>query len=203
MGLMSVFMLGRLTRGEEEAGRSELLRSLPIGPHALPAAAMITVAAMNVVAGALVTIALVVLDLPVTGSVAFGLSFTLFGLLLAAITSVAAQITENTRVVYGIGGLVLGAVVRAARGRRHRRRDGLVAVTDRLGAEDPPVRGREVVAVPDHHRHAPVCSPGSRSRCHAGATSAPVSIQPRAGRPHAAPSLGTPSGSRRGSSAEA
>ena len=31
MGLMSVFMLGRLTRGEEEAGRAELLRSLPVG----------------------------------------------------------------------------------------------------------------------------------------------------------------------------
>ena len=35
MGLMSVFMLGRLTRGEEEAGRSELVRSLPVGPHSL------------------------------------------------------------------------------------------------------------------------------------------------------------------------
>jgi ABC-2 type transport system permease protein len=64
---------------------------------------------MNVTAGALVTLALVALDLPIAGSVAFGLSFTLFGLLLTTITSVAAQITENTRVVYGIGGLVLGA----------------------------------------------------------------------------------------------
>jgi ABC-2 type transport system permease protein len=62
-----------------------------------------------------VALALVGLDLSVTGSVAFGLSFTLFGLLLAAVTLVAAQVTENTRVVYGIGGLVLGAsfVVRA------------------------------------------------------------------------------------------
>jgi ABC-2 type transport system permease protein len=115
MGLMSVFMLGRLTRGEEEAGRSELLRSLPIGAHSLPAAALITVTAMNMVAGAFVTLSLVALDLPVAGSVAFGLSFSLFGLLLAAITLVAAQVTENTRVVYGIGGIVLGAsfVVRA------------------------------------------------------------------------------------------
>ena len=109
MGLMSVFMLGRLTRGEEEVGRSELLRSLPVGSNSLPAAAMITVAAMNVVSGALVALALVALDLPLAGSVAFGLSFTLFGLLLAATTSVAAQVTENARVVYAIGGLVLGA----------------------------------------------------------------------------------------------
>jgi ABC-2 type transport system permease protein len=109
MGLMSVFMLGRLTRGEEEAGRSELLRSLPIGQHSLPAAALIVVGAMNVVTGVLVTVSLVALGLPVTGSLVFGLSFTLFGLLLAAITLVTAQVTENTRVVYGIGGLVLGA----------------------------------------------------------------------------------------------
>ncbi len=183
MGLMSVFMLGRLTRGEEEAGRAELLRSLPVGPHAPPAAAMITVAGMNVVAGGLVTIALVALDLPVAGSVAFGLSFTCFGLLLAATTSVAAQITENTRVVYAHRRIGPGRLLRAPRHRRHRRRDGLLAVADRMGAEDPPLRGRGVVAVPDHHRRRPVCSPGSRSRCHAGATWVPVSSSPEPARP--------------------
>jgi ABC-2 type transport system permease protein len=109
MGLLSLFMLGRLTRGEEQAGRAELLRALPIGEHSLAAAALITVAAMNMLTGALVTFALVALGLPVTGSVVFGLSFMLFGLLLAAVTLVAAQVTENTRVVYGLGGVVLGA----------------------------------------------------------------------------------------------
>ena len=115
IGLMSVFMLGRLTRGEEEAGRAELLRSLPIGRHALPAAALVTVASMNVVTGLLVTLSLVAYDLPVPGSIAFGCSFMMFGLLMAGITAVAAQITENTRVVYGLGGLVIGVafVVRA------------------------------------------------------------------------------------------
>ncbi len=34
VALMSLMMTGRLTRGEEEAGRSELLCSLPIGRHA-------------------------------------------------------------------------------------------------------------------------------------------------------------------------
>jgi ABC-2 type transport system permease protein len=109
MGLMSVFMLGRLTRGEEEAGRAELVRSLPVGARALPAAAMITVAAMTVITGACVTLLAALLGLPVAGSVAFGLSFVWFGLLMAAVTAVAAQVTENTRVVYGVGGVVLGA----------------------------------------------------------------------------------------------
>jgi ABC-2 type transport system permease protein len=109
VGLMSIFMLGQLTRGEEEAGRAELLRALPIGRHSPAAAAMITVAAMNVLTGALVTLTLVALGLPPTGSVIFGLSFTLFGFFMAAVTLAAAQVSDNTRVVYGIGGLVLGA----------------------------------------------------------------------------------------------
>jgi ABC-2 type transport system permease protein len=115
MGLMSLFVLGRMTRGEEEAGRTELLRSLPVGSQSLSAAAVITVGAMNVVTGGLVALALVALDLPVTGSVVFGLSFTLFGLFFSALTLVVAQISENPRVVYGIGGLALGVsfVVRA------------------------------------------------------------------------------------------
>ena len=32
VGLMSLLMTGRLTRGEEEAGRLELIRSFPSGP---------------------------------------------------------------------------------------------------------------------------------------------------------------------------
>ena len=113
--LMSLLTIGRLTRGEEEAGRLELLRSLPVGGHAPTAAASLTVLAMNVAAGLLVTIALLAQDLAVAGSIAFGLSFTLVGLMFAAVAAVAAQVTENTRVVYGISGAVLAIsfVVRA------------------------------------------------------------------------------------------
>src|SRR6266571_3882555 len=34
VALMNLFMIGRLTRGDEEAGRLELVRSLPVGVHA-------------------------------------------------------------------------------------------------------------------------------------------------------------------------
>ena len=52
VALMSLLMVGRLTRGEEEAGRLELLRSLPIGPHAPTTSAMLAVAGMDVAVGA-------------------------------------------------------------------------------------------------------------------------------------------------------
>jgi ABC-2 type transport system permease protein len=106
---MSLLMTGRLTRGEEEAGRLELLRSLPVGPDAPTAAAFLVVAGMNAMVGILVSLTLVALDLPVTGSVVFGLSFALLGLFFVSVTLVAAQVSENTRVVYGIAGTVLGA----------------------------------------------------------------------------------------------
>jgi len=51
VALMSIFMVGRLTRGEEEAGRLEVVRSLPVGIHANTLAAALTVAAMNLIVG--------------------------------------------------------------------------------------------------------------------------------------------------------
>lgn len=113
--LMSLLMIGRLTRGEEEAGRIELLRSLPVGSSAPTAAASLTVVAMNVLVGALVAVTLIAQDLPVTGCITFGLSFTVLGLVFSGVALAAAQVTENTRVVYGIAGAALAAsfVVRA------------------------------------------------------------------------------------------
>ena len=109
VALMSLLMIGRLTRGEEESGRLELIRSLPVGHHAPTTSAMITVTAMDVVVGVLVTLTLLAEDLPTTGSLVFGFSFTLIGLTFAAVALVAAQVSENTRVVYGIAGAALGA----------------------------------------------------------------------------------------------
>ncbi len=109
VAMMSLLMIGRLTRGEEEAGRLELLRSLPIGPHAPTTSAMIVVAGMDVIVGVLLTLTLLVQGLPTAGSVAFGLSFALVGLVFAGVALVAAQVSENTRVVYGIAGAVVGA----------------------------------------------------------------------------------------------
>ncbi|MFI5283788.1 MAG: ABC transporter permease [Candidatus Dormibacterales bacterium] len=115
IALMSLLMIGRLTRGEEEAGRLELIRSLPVGSRAPTTAASIVVGGMNVAVGALTTMALLAQGLPAVGSLVFGLSFMLVGLVFAGVALVAAQVTENTRVVYGATGAVLGAafVVRA------------------------------------------------------------------------------------------
>lgn len=116
VALMTIFTVGRHTRAEEEAGRTELVRAMAVGRHAPAAAATAVAAAMNLVVGTLVAAGLTGLALPVGGAVLFGASFAALGLFFAAFTLVIAQISENSRVVTGVCGAVLGAayVVRAA-----------------------------------------------------------------------------------------
>jgi len=108
VALMSVLMIGRHTRGEEEGGRTELVRAAVVGRYAPMAAALIVVAAMNVAIAVVVALGLIGQALPATGSLVFGASFTALGFVFASIAVVAAQVTENTRVVYGAGGALLG-----------------------------------------------------------------------------------------------
>src|SRR5664279_2845866 len=74
VALMSIFMVGRLTRGEEEAGRLEVVRSLPVGIHANTLAAALTVAAMDLIVGGFTAAVLIAQGLPGAGSVTFGVS---------------------------------------------------------------------------------------------------------------------------------
>src|SRR5271157_1110744 len=109
LALMSIFMVGRLTRGEEEAGRLEVVRSLPVGIHANTLGAALTVAAMNLTVGGLTAAVLIAQGLPAAGSVTFGVSFILVGLVFGGVALLVAQVTESTRVVYGTAGAALGA----------------------------------------------------------------------------------------------
>ncbi len=109
MALMSIFMTGRLTRGEEESGRLEVVRSMPVGIHANTLAAGLTVAAMNLIIGGLIAAVLIAQGLPAVGSVTFGVSFILVGLVFGGVALLVAQVSESTRVVYGAAGALLGA----------------------------------------------------------------------------------------------
>jgi ABC-2 type transport system permease protein len=116
VGLMTLLMTSRLTRGEEEGGQVELIRSMPVGRYAPTAAAAVVVVGLNVAVAALATAVLLSQGLPVAGSLALGASFLAIGLVFVAITAVTAQVTDNARVTSGLAGAVLGAafVVRAA-----------------------------------------------------------------------------------------
>ena len=106
--LMSVFLVIRHTRGDEETGRLELIGSARVGRQA-PLAAAIGVAALaNVVLTVLLGIVLPLLGLPAAGSVALALAIGTCGLAFTAVSAVAAQLTAGARAARGLAIGVLG-----------------------------------------------------------------------------------------------
>lgn len=106
--LMAVMMVGRMTRDEEQAGRLELVRSLPVGVLASPLTAMTIVTAMSLTIGALVAAALLAFGLAAAGSFAYGIGFAEVGIVYGAITLLTAQLSESGRLAKGLAGVVLG-----------------------------------------------------------------------------------------------
>jgi ABC-2 type transport system permease protein len=106
-GLMSMFIIGRHTRAEEESGRDELVRSTAVGRHAPIVAALVVATVANVLMGAFITLSLLSYGLAAAGSISIGVALTLTGLTFTAVALVAAQLTDATRTMYGITGAVI------------------------------------------------------------------------------------------------
>lgn len=113
--LMALSTVARHTRADEEAGRTELLRSARVGRHA-PLLAAVLLAALAC-AGLTVAVGAVAAatGLPPVGSLVLGASAGAAGLVFAGVAAVAAQVTAHTRSVLGLGGglLALAFVLRA------------------------------------------------------------------------------------------
>lgn len=107
-GLMSMFLVGRHTRAEEESGRDELVRAAAVGRHAPMSAALVTSLLANLVLGALVALSLVAYPLAAADSVALGAGLALCGWVYTGTALVAAQLTSSTRAMYGLAGAFLG-----------------------------------------------------------------------------------------------
>ncbi|MFB7667674.1 ABC transporter permease [Kitasatospora sp. NPDC056138] len=115
-GLMSILLVVRHTRAEEEDGRLELVGAGAVGRRAPLTAALLTALVADLLLAALVAAGLAVLGQPVGGAVAFGLALAAAGSVFAGVAAVAAQIAETGRAANGAAGAVLGLafVLRAA-----------------------------------------------------------------------------------------
>jgi ABC-2 type transport system permease protein len=116
VGLFALLVVIRHTRADEELGRYELLAGGSIGRFASLAAALMTAAIGVVGVGVVTALALIVAGLPASGSLAFGLSWTVGGLAFAGVGAVAAQLTSSARAARGLAGgaLAVAYVLRAA-----------------------------------------------------------------------------------------
>ena len=112
--IMSILLTARLTRGEEESGRLELIRSLPTGRLAPSLSALAIVALANIVLGAAVGAGMLIGGGEIAGSLALGVGTALTGLVFAAVTAVLAQLTEHSGTASGgaLGVLALAFLVR-------------------------------------------------------------------------------------------
>ncbi|HVT67569.1 MAG TPA: hypothetical protein VHF26_07465 [Trebonia sp.] len=111
---MSVFLVIRPTRGDEEAGRLEPIGSARVGRQAPLASAIAVAAVANVVLTALLCLVLPLLGLPAAGSAALALAIGICGLAFTAISVVAAQLTTSARAARGLAIGVLGAAFLAS-----------------------------------------------------------------------------------------
>lgn len=110
VALMSVLMVVRHTRAEEEAGRAELVRAGVVGRHAQMTAALVVVTATNLLLALLLAVGLGGLGLEGLtwgGSVLYGATHAAAGLFFAGVAAVTVQITEHSR---GASGMALAAV---------------------------------------------------------------------------------------------
>ena len=115
LGLMSIFLVNRHTRAEEDVERADLLRSSVLGRHAVAAATVAVVTAAHAVIALLCAAGFVALDYPPVGSVALALSYLAMGWMFVGVTLVTAQVAASGRGTLGMASIVLGAsfVVRA------------------------------------------------------------------------------------------
>lgn len=113
--LVVVLTVVRHTRGDEEDGRSEMLRAAVVGRHAASAAAMLVAAGTALVIGVGTAVAVLAAHVPTSASWLFGMSLCALGVVFAAVALVLAQVFTHARSASGFSLAVFGLayVVRA------------------------------------------------------------------------------------------
>jgi len=119
VAIMNIFLVVRHTRADEELGRYEVLRSLPVGRLANLNATMIFVVDVNILVATLTGLGLFIFgDYSMTfgDSMLYGAAMGVIGILFAAITALFAQLFPTSRAASSYAFLTLGVfyLMRAA-----------------------------------------------------------------------------------------
>ncbi|MDQ0776246.1 ABC-2 type transport system permease protein [Streptomyces aurantiacus] len=113
-GIMSLLVVLRHTRDEEESGRQEMLSAGMVGRRAPLTAALLAALVANAALALLITAGLA--GQGASGALALGLGTAGVGMVSATTAAIVAQFTESARLAKGLSGGLLGAtfVLRAA-----------------------------------------------------------------------------------------
>ena len=146
---MSIFIVVRHTRADEETGRLELIGSAVVGRNAALAAALLVAGRRQPRPRRAHHRWPDALGLPAAGSIALALAIAGSGLVFTAVAAVCAQVAGTARAARGLALAVIGGDLPAAGGRRlvgtARPALAQLAVADRVGGADQVVRRDQVV----------------------------------------------------------
>ncbi|MGP4042136.1 ABC transporter permease [Gracilibacillus sp. D59] len=110
LGIMSILMITKMTRKQEEEGKFELIRSMPVGRLSSLSSSLILVGLVNLIIGLATAVGLIMIQvegIDVEGSIMYGTVLTVTGLIFTGITAVITQLTETSRGVLGLSIAVL------------------------------------------------------------------------------------------------
>lgn len=111
VAIMSILLVARHTRGDEEDGRVEMIRSLPTGRLSNVTATVAVVSGTNVLLALIIGFGLYALgieSMDLQGSLLYGVALGTIGIFFTAVTAVFAQLSENSRGTIGLSFMVLG-----------------------------------------------------------------------------------------------
>jgi len=111
VGLMNIFLVVRNTRADEEKGRFEVLRSLPVGRLANLNATFMTAVIVNLVLALVVGFGMFAVgdaSMDFGGSLLWGVALGVTGLVFAAFAGLFSQLSSNSRGAMGYSFAVLG-----------------------------------------------------------------------------------------------
>ncbi|MDQ0430707.1 ABC-2 type transport system permease protein [Planomicrobium stackebrandtii] len=110
VGLMSILLVTRHTRTDEEDGRIEMIRSLPVGRLSNLLSILLVLIGANIVLALLTAFSLTVLgieSMDFEGSLVYGSALGASGMIFAGVAAVCAQLSPNSRNTLGLSIAVL------------------------------------------------------------------------------------------------
>ncbi|MPZ54709.1 MAG: ABC transporter permease, partial [Acidimicrobiia bacterium] len=110
VALMTILMVVRHTRTEEQTGRAEVVRAAVVGRHAHLTAALTSAIGVNMGLGLLIAVGLGSLGIEGidwSGSLLYGAGHVAVGIAFAGVAAVTVQMTEHSR---GASGMAIGLI---------------------------------------------------------------------------------------------
>ncbi|WP_077324182.1 ABC transporter permease [Virgibacillus siamensis] len=109
--IMSILFVARYTRADEEAGRIEMIRSLPVGRLFNLNGTLIAVSVINVLFALVIGFGLYIMNIEsmdLEGSLLYGSALGATGIFFAGVAALFAQLSENARGTIGFSITILG-----------------------------------------------------------------------------------------------